>query len=174
MYEMSWVDVPFSLSAAGLVAWVGKTMFASLKLSKWEVPVEGQLQQCQKYLLNNEYEIVHSREVVSWDLEIDKDCYSEQILVDFIVRRDGIYYAVMVRRSSDEALGGQKLLSKFQTAAILCGVVDVLYVDIEEEVAHKIKIVQHFAKRVRRRRMIHRGLWFGAGILSAVAWMHRT
>jgi hypothetical protein len=172
--SMAWIDVPFSLSAAGLVAWVGKTMFASLRFGEQEIPLEGHLFACDKYLRANDYEVTGTKENAGWEMDISQLSHREKMVVDFIARKDGIYYAVKVRTAKDDQLDVQALLSSFHTLCFLSGVEHLLYVDVETEEVQHIPVHTYFCKRVLRRKMIYRGLWFAGGLLTAVAWMHKT
>jgi len=169
---MQWRDGLAIVIGSIFVLWVSKSILLHVRQGAHETPLRGKLSAARDWLEENGYTIVRVRDRVEWVGYYDEKEYKKQFIADFIVRQGPKYYAVKVQNSRDKGVSGQKLRDNWYPLFVNFAVHGVLHLDVDAERAHVIDFDIHRPSYVRWRIFINRSLWFAAGMVVALAWLH--
>jgi hypothetical protein len=164
-------DVFALVIAALLVYIVMKSMFRQWGGEK-QTPLRGKFRAAMDWLEENGYQVLRVRERAIWTGYYDSRQFERQLIADFIVRKGAKTYVVKLTSTRDKGVNGLKLRGDWQPLVTAFNVNGALQVDVENEQVHSIDFTLKSPSYVLWRRVLNRSLWFCAGVLAAVVWLH--
>ena len=135
--------------------------------------LNGHLQMTQDWLSDSGYDIVHTSGTAGFSAYWDREVLQKKLVADFIVRRFGKYYAVIVRGEEESEFDKDQIFRSWYPIYSAFGVHGILEVNIHTEHIREIDFDISPPRFVFLRRVIHRMIWFASGIVCAIMVMYR-
>jgi hypothetical protein len=134
--------------------------------------LHGHLQAARDWLSESGYDIVHTSGTAGFSAYWDKEVLQENLVADFIVRKFGKYYAVIVRADESHSDKEQIFQSWFPIYSAFA-VHGILEINIHTEHIREIDFDISPPRFVFLRRVLQRTIWFLSGIACAIMVMYR-
>ncbi len=135
--------------------------------------LNGHLHIARDWLEDNGYEIVRSSGIAGFSAYYDKEVIQEKLVADFIVRKFGKYYAVLVSEEKEQLLDKEQIFYTWYPIYSVFAVHGILEVNVHTEQIREIDFEISPPRFVSFRRVIQRAIWFASGIACAIMVMYR-
>lgn len=167
-------DFLYLAMGCGIVALVGYHIMRQWLIKPTYTHLEGDQTKAKEWLEKNGYEITRVKECAEWTLYLDTQSIREKLMVDFIVRKHGKYYAVIVQDKINYVSLPSDAQLNWYSIFTLYSVSGILQLDLHEETIHSIDFDLRQPKLVTIRKIFNRFTWFFAGIACAFMWIHKA
>ncbi|WP_146822588.1 hypothetical protein [Alicyclobacillus suci] len=150
---------------------VAKSLVGAWPRKQKEASLDGLLQRGLQWLMDNGYDVLKVEKTAKYTGYIDECSIGYQEAADFIARKNGREYAVIVGL---EDLSHDEICRRYFPLFAILDVQELIFLNLRDESVHYVDFQLHRPKRYYVRHLVYRGLWFSGGILFAFALLHRT